>query len=222
MLVEDFHPLEHNVRPLFRTVGVGLALHVLLEQAHRSGFKTDEQVLVAMLPMCRGPVLVARQVNGHGKFRDQRRVANDRRHRRMCDVDVLHASHMGIGVEQAFQRRDIGVEFWTLFVEEEIFSDEQGRILRPPLPWTRTLCRIWSSGMLLPLRKATEQNWQPRPQPRVISTVPNVERWWMRGTFSSLGLLPSTLRGGVFPLTAASNSDRATSSASPCTTQSTC
>ena len=40
----------------------------------------------------------------------------------------------------------------------------------------RTLAMICSRGKLFPARKATEQNWQPRPHPRVISTAPNVER----------------------------------------------
>ena len=74
--------------------------------------------------------------------------------------------------------------------------------------------------MLLPRRSATEQKSQPRPQPRVISTTPSVDRWRIRGIRSSAGLCPETLRGSGSPRTVASNRDSATSSASPSTRQS--
>jgi hypothetical protein len=42
----------------------------------------------------------------------------------------------------------------------------------PFLTSTSTSCRILSFGMLLNAKRSGEQNWQPRPQPRVISTLP--------------------------------------------------
>src|SRR5438270_94655 len=44
-----------------------------------------------------------------------------------------------------------------------------------------------SSGNERPTFVAGEQNWQPRPQPRVISTTPNVERWRTTGISSTVG-----------------------------------
>jgi hypothetical protein len=90
----------------------------------------------------------------------------------------------------------------------------------PSAAWVRTFARMCPSGTLLPSRSATEQNWQPRPQPRVISTAPIVERCRSRGMLSSRGLRPSALRGSDSPRRAASKSGTTISSASPSMMQS--
>src|ERR687883_195941 len=57
----------------------------------------------------------------------------------------------------------------------------------PSRAFTSAEARMCESGNERPTFVAGEQNWQPRPQPRVISTTPKVERCRTTGISSTLG-----------------------------------
>src|SRR5438874_12846890 len=57
----------------------------------------------------------------------------------------------------------------------------------PSSAFTRAFAMMCSSGKLRPTLVAGEQNWHPRPHPRVISSTPKVDRCLTIGISSTDG-----------------------------------
>ena len=94
-------------------------------------------------------------------------------------------------------------------------------IIRVPFSaFSLTSFMMCSKGNEWRLRIMGEQNLQPRPQPRVISTVPKIEGFTMGRISFGLGGSVSTTLGSSSPLSALRKISMAVFSPSPMTMQS--